>query len=214
MLIKRLKLSFGYISRIDSIVTKLCFVLCIFIVLALRVTSVLISIFSKILINQLIDLRNNNTETFELDQSYKIFNEPFHFPLLLLISLTILLFLDGKLIQNGFLNNLRIYLWLNVKQSIKKHSAKNIYFNVQKLSLNYHSNNKPKEFFDLINDGSDSISNFLSCLLFDLTPIFLDLIIAIVYFNFLFNMWFSILIFLSLVIYLSNFIIFFYHNFV
>nr|UOU03329.1 ATP-binding cassette subfamily B7-2 [Brachionus rubens] len=203
MFVKRIKLSFSYLSKIESISTKLCFVLCLLILIALRITSVMISIFSKILINELIDLRNNNTETFELGEHYHLFNEPFEFPLILLISLTILLFLDGKLIQNGFLNNLRIFLWLRVQQSIKKNASKNIYFNVQKLSLNYHSNNKPKEFFDLINDGSESISNFLSCLIFDFIPIFLDIIIAIVYFTLLFNMWFSILIFLSLSIYLT-----------
>ncbi|CAF0710406.1 unnamed protein product [Brachionus calyciflorus] len=161
MFVKRLRLSFGYLRKLDSISTKFCFFLCIFILIALRVTSVMISIFSKILFNELIDLRNNNTETFEMEHDH-LFNEPFHFPLLLLISLTILLFLDGKLIQNGFLNNLRIFLWLRVKQSIKKSASKKIYFNVQKLSLNYYTTNKPKEFFDLINDGSDTITIYIS----------------------------------------------------
>lgn len=171
--------------------------------LSLRVTSVMVSIFSKILFNQMIDIRNNNTEDFETTNSI-VFNEPYKFPLLLLVSLTLLQFLDGKLIQNGFLTNLRSFLWLRVKQNIKRIASKNIYYNVQKLSFNLHSQNKPKEFYNLINDGSESISNFLSSLLFDFMPIFLDILIAIIYFMFLFNMWFSILIFLSLSIYLSK----------
>ncbi|RMZ94017.1 ATP-binding cassette sub-family B member mitochondrial [Brachionus plicatilis] len=201
-LIKRLRLSFSYIWKTESMMTKACFFICLLIVLSLRVTSVMVSIFSKILINQMIDIRNNNTDGFETSGNI-VFDEPFKFPLLLLATLTVLQFLDGKLIQNGFLNNLRSFLWLQVKQSIKKLASKNIYFNVQKLSYNLHSQNEPKEFYNLINDGSESISNFLSCLLFDLMPMLLDILIAIVYFMFLFNMWFSILIFLSLSIYLT-----------
>lgn len=169
----------------------------------LRITSVMVSIFSKILINQMIDIQNNSTDGFETSSSM-IFNEPFKFPLLLLVSLTLLQFLDGKLIQNGFLNNFRSFLWLQVKQNIKKLASKKIHYNVQKLSYNLHIQNEPREFYNLINNGSESISNFLSCLLFDLLPIFLDILIAIIYFMFLFNMWFSILVFLSLFFYLSK----------
>lgn len=202
-ILKRLRLSFSYIWKIESIITRLFFLICLLIVLMLRVTSVMVSIFSKILINQMIDIQNNNTNEFETSNSV-IFNEPFKFPLLLLVSLTLLQFLDGKLIQNGFLNNFRSFLWLKVKQNIKKLASKNIHYNVQKLPYNLHIQNEPIEFYNLINDGSESISNFLSCLLFDLLPIFLDILIAIVYFMFLFNMWFSILVFLSLFFYLGK----------
>lgn len=84
-------------------------------------------------VNELISLRNNTNETSEVfDEAKKMFDEPYEFPLIMLTTFAIILFLDGKFIQNGFLNNLRIFFWLRVKQSLKLNVQKKIYHNFQK----------------------------------------------------------------------------------
>ncbi len=60
------------------------------------------------------------------------------------------------------------------------------------------------ENFLILNHGYKGLESFISGFLFDILPVALDFLIAIVYLAIFFNMWFSILISLTFVIFFCN----------
>lgn len=74
------------------------------------------------------------------------------------------------------------------------------------LSVRWHVGRKTGEILRVIDRGTDSVTALLSYLVFNILPIAADIIIAIVYFAAAFNPWFSLIMFLTMLAFLSNFL--------
>lgn len=55
--------------------------------------------------------------------------------------------------------------------------------------------------------GTDSINNLLSYILFSIFPTIVDIIIAVVFFVSVFNGWFGLIVFVTMLLYISKYII-------
>jgi hypothetical protein len=52
-----------------------------------------------------------------------------------MLTFSLILFLDGKFIHNGFLSNLRSILWLRINQHLKLNISKRLFFNIEKWEI-------------------------------------------------------------------------------
>ena len=128
----------------------------------------------------------------------------------------------------GFLNNMRTFLWISVQQYTSRETEVILIFKIMKkvigflnrcnfecqqiklfdhlhhLSLRWHLSKKTGEVLRVVNRGTDSITGLLSYLLFNILPTIADITIAIIYFATAFNPWFSLIVFLTMVIYMGK----------
>ena len=74
------------------------------------------------------------------------------------------------------------------------------------LSLRWHLSRKTGEVLRVISRGTDSVNSLLSYLLFNILPTIADIIIAIVYFAAAFNPWFSLIVFITMVVFMGELI--------
>jgi len=147
---------------------KFRFIFCIVLMISLRVTGVFCSILSKFLVDYLIDSQNGENKSF---------------PIFLLLTFSLVLFLDGFYISNGVLNSLRLHLWSKLTAKIEAKLRKRLFFIVQKykilfkkirfyfkcyikyrfesLPLNWHIANKGEESQHLIVTASESIFTWI-----------------------------------------------------
>lgn len=72
------------------------------------------------------------------------------------------------------------------------------------LSLRWHLGRKTGEVLRIISRGTDSVNSLLSYLIFNILPTIADIIIAIVYFATAFNPWFSLIVFVTMIIYMGE----------
>ncbi len=56
--------------------------------------------------------------------------------------------------------------------------------------------------------GTNSINSLLSYLVFSILPTIVDIVIAVVYFSVNFNIWFGIIVFVTMAVYLGEKIVF------
>jgi len=80
-----------------------------------------------------------------------------------------------------------------------------LFDHLHSLSLRWHLGRKTGEVLRVINRGTDSINSLLSYLLFNIFPTIADILIAIIYFATAFNPWFSLIVFLTMAIYMGKF---------
>nr|CAG4645401.1 EOG090X02PU [Lynceus sp. MCZ IZ 141354] len=102
----------------------------------------------------------------------------------------------------GFLNNFRSFLWIAVQQYTTRETEIGLFGHLHHLSLRWHLGRKTGEVLRVVNRGTDSINSLLSYLLFNILPTIVDIIVAIVYFAAAFNGWFSLIVFLTMAIYM------------
>jgi len=103
----------------------------------------------------------------------------------------------------GFLNNMRTFLWISVQQYTSRETEIKLFDHLHHLSLRWHLSKKTGEVLRVVNRGTDSITGLLSYLLFNILPTIADITIAIIYFATAFNPWFSLIVFLTMVIYMA-----------
>lgn len=65
---------------------------------------------------------------------------------------------------------------------------------------------KTGEVLRVMDRGTDSIDNLLSYILFSITPTLVDIIVAVVYFVSQFNVWFGLIVFSTMVLYISEYV--------
>ena len=122
----------------------------------------------------------------------------------------VLIYVAVKFLQGGgtggvgFLNNLRSFLWISIQQYTSRETEIQLFDHMHSLSLRWHLSRKTGEVLRVINRGTDSVNNLLSYLLFNILPTIADIIIAIVYFATAFNPWFSLIVFVTMAIYMGN----------
>nr|CAG4648537.1 EOG090X02PU [Polyphemus pediculus] len=125
----------------------------------------------------------------------------------------VLIYVGVKFLQGGgtggvgFLNNLRTFLWISVQQYTTRETEVQLFEHLHDLSLRWHLSKKTGEVLRVVNRGTDSINGLLSYLLFNILPTIADILIAIIYFATAFNPWFSLIVFVTMAIYMAGTII-------
>ncbi|XP_054709915.1 ATP-binding cassette sub-family B member 6-like [Uloborus diversus] len=110
-------------------------------------------------------------------------------------------FLQGQG-NNSFLSNIRSFLWIRVQQYTVKEVEVEMYAHLHSLSLNWHLSRKIGEVLRVMDRGTSSISSLLSYIVFNIIPTFADIFIAIIYFGVAFNVWFGLIVFITMTLYL------------
>lgn len=110
-------------------------------------------------------------------------------------------FLQGQG-NNSFLSNIRTFLWIKVQQYTVKEVELDMYQHLHSLSLKWHLNRKIGEVLRVMDRGTSSISSLLSYVVFNILPTFADIFIAVVYFGLVFNIWFGLMVFVTMTLYL------------
>uniref|UniRef100_A0A336KJI7 ATP-binding cassette sub-family B member 6 n=1 Tax=Culicoides sonorensis TaxID=179676 RepID=A0A336KJI7_CULSO len=120
----------------------------------------------------------------------------------------ILLYVGMKFLQGGgtgsmgVLNNLRSFLWIRIQQYTTREIELELFAHLHNLSLRWHLNRKTGEVLRIMDRGTDSITNLLNYILFSITPTIVDILIAVVFFVTVFNIWFGLIVFATMTLYI------------
>ncbi|KAF5285462.1 hypothetical protein FQA39_LY16636 [Lamprigera yunnana] len=120
----------------------------------------------------------------------------------------ILLYVFFKFLQGGgtggmgVLNNLRSFLWIRIQQYTTREIEVELFRHLHSLSLRWHLNRKTGEVLRIMDRGTDSINNLLNYILFSIAPTIIDIVIAVVYFIMVFNGWFGLIVFTTMLLYI------------
>lgn len=107
----------------------------------------------------------------------------------------------------GLLNNLRSYLWITVQQFTTLEIQVGLFQHLHNLSLRWHTSRKTGEVLRVMDRGTNSINSLMQYLVFSILPTIADIIIAIVYLGVALNIWFGLIILVTMVMYLASTII-------
>ncbi|KAI6171320.1 hypothetical protein M3Y97_01058500 [Aphelenchoides bicaudatus] len=121
----------------------------------------------------------------------------------LIIVAMFLKFLQGSGAMGGFLNTVRTLLWLGVQQYTTLSIESDVFRHLHRLPLKWHLQRKSGELMKIIDRGTTSINDFLSYLLFNIGPTIADILFAIVFFVFTFNILFGVLVLVTMTFYMG-----------
>ncbi|EEB08348.2 ATP-binding cassette-type vacuolar membrane transporter Hmt1 [Schizosaccharomyces japonicus yFS275] len=100
----------------------------------------------------------------------------------------------------GLLGSLRSYLWIPVSQYTYKSLSTRALAHVLNLSLDFHLNKKGGEVLAALSRGG-SVNTFTEQVVFQITPVMFDMVIAMVYFLLQFDIYFSIIVLIMTLLY-------------
>lgn len=122
----------------------------------------------------------------------------------------ILIYVGFKFLQGGgtgsmgLLNNLRSFLWIRIQQYTTREIEVELFAHLHSLSLRWHLARKTGEVLRVMDRGTDSINNLLNYILFSIAPTIIDILIAVIFFTVTFNWYFGIIVFVTMVLYISK----------
>ena len=124
----------------------------------------------------------------------------------------VLLWVGLKMMQGGgmgqgLLNNNCSYLWITVQQFTTLEIQVGLFQHLHNLSLRWHTSRKTGEVLRVMDRGTNSINSLMQYLVFSILPTIADIIIAIVYLGVALNIWFGLIILVTMVMYLASTII-------
>lgn len=123
----------------------------------------------------------------------------------------ILMYVGFKFLQGGgtgtmgLLNNMRSYLWIGIQQFTTREIEIELFAHLHSLSLRWHLQRKTGEVLRIMDRGTDSITNLLNYILFSILPTIVDILVAVVFFTTTFNWWFGAIVFVTMLLYISEF---------
>ncbi|KAK9880660.1 hypothetical protein WA026_011898 [Henosepilachna vigintioctopunctata] len=153
-----------------------------------RVVNLLVPIFSKLIVNSMSHNEKNISPTFRWD--------------LILYYVFFKYLQAGGVGGMGLLNNLRTYLWIKVQQFTTREIGVKLLSHLHSLPLQWHLNRKTGEILRIMDRGTDSINGLLNVLLFNILPIIVDIIVAVIYFLINFDGYFALIVFVTMVLYI------------
>ena len=117
---------------------------------------------------------------------------------------SIILFVSLRFLQgsSGLLHSARAYLWIPIGQYSYRELALAIFEHVHTLSLEFHMNKKTGEVISAMNKGG-SINTFLDQITFQVGPMMVDLIFAMAYFVYAFDIYYALIVALMSLAYMS-----------
>lgn len=104
--------------------------------------------------------------------------------------------------NSGLLGSTRSQLWLSITQYTNKEVNCQLFRHIQELSIAWHLGRKTGEVIRIVDRSSSAITNLLNYILFSIGPCIIDLMIAIVYFIIAFNIWYGLIIFVTMSLYM------------
>uniref|UniRef100_A0A914VW61 ATP-binding cassette sub-family B member 6 n=1 Tax=Plectus sambesii TaxID=2011161 RepID=A0A914VW61_9BILA len=182
----KMRLMMPYIWPKKSKMLQLRVFVCFALLVIGRVMNVYLPLYYKWIVNS---LTNPSPETQEF---------AFRWDWILIYSA--LRFCQG----NGFLATLRSYLWITVQQYTTREVQVKLYDHLLSLSLRWHIGRKTGEVLQVMDRGTNSINSLLNYVLFNIVPTIADIIIAIAFFITSYNLWFGIIIFVTMALYLAT----------
>ncbi|TPX30291.1 hypothetical protein SmJEL517_g06109 [Synchytrium microbalum] len=116
----------------------------------------------------------------------------------------ILVFVGLRFLQGGVgvLSSLQSYLWIPVAQYTTRKISVKMLDHLHSLSLQYHLNRKTGELLRIMDRGVNSIGSLLSYLLFNIVPVFVDILVAVIFFIWQFGFWFGAIVFVTMTLYI------------
>ncbi|KAG5895499.1 hypothetical protein JTB14_034815 [Gonioctena quinquepunctata] len=120
----------------------------------------------------------------------------------------VLIYVGFKFLQGGgtggmgLLNNLRSFLWIRIQQYTTREVEVELFRHLHSLSLRWHLARKTGEVLRVMDRGTDSINNLLNYIIFSILPTIIDIIVAVIYFIAAFNIWFGIIVFVTMILYI------------
>ena len=178
----------------NSPLLQLQLIICFLILASMRVTNVFVPIYYKKIVDAL------SSSGLVHCQSGTDFSWPW-MPVLVWVGLKAL---QGGGMGQGLLNNARSLLWIRIQQFITRETQVGLFQHLHNLSLRWHMSRKTGEVLRVMDRGTGSINNLMSYLVFNIFPTIADVLIAIIYFAFAFNIWFGVIIIITMVIYLAS----------
>ncbi|KAK5638748.1 hypothetical protein RI129_013043 [Pyrocoelia pectoralis] len=166
-----------------DICLQLRVIICIILLAAGRVINLYVPIYNKLIVNSMI-----TPIAFRWDW--------------------ILVYVAFKFLQGGgtggmgLLNNLRSFLWIRIQQYTTREIEVELFRHLHSLSLRWHLSRKTGEVLRVMDRGTDSINNLLNYIIFSITPTIADIIIAVIYFVSVFNGWFGLIVFVTMLLYI------------
>lgn len=79
-----------------------------------------------------------------------------------------------------------------------------LFRHLHSLSLRWHVGRKTGEVLRVMDRGTDSINNLLNYIIFSILPTIVDIVIAIVFFITAFNIWFGLIVFITMALYIGK----------
>lgn len=104
---------------------------------------------------------------------------------------------------NSIFANFRSFLWISVQQFSTKKVQVELYGHLHQLSLGWHLSRKTGEILKVLDRGTSSVNTLLSFLLFNIIPAFADIAIAFVFFSYQFNIWFGLIVLVTMITFLA-----------
>lgn len=124
----------------------------------------------------------------------------------------IVLYVSFKFLQGGgtggmgLLNNLRSFLWIRIQQYTTREIELELFRHLHSLSLRWHLQRKSGEVLRVMDRGTESINNLLNNIIFSIFPTIVDILVAIFYFVMVFNAWFGLIVFVTMLLYICKYI--------
>ena len=178
----------------NSPLLQLQLIICFLILASMRVTNVFVPIYYKKIVDAL------SSSGLVHCQSGTDLSWPW-MPVLVWVGLKAL---QGGGMGQGLLNNARSLLWIRIQQFITRETQVGLFQHLHNLSLRWHMSRKTGEVLRIMDRGTGSINNLMSYLVFNIFPTIADVLIAIIYFAFAFNIWFGVIIIITMAIYLAS----------
>lgn len=160
---------------------------CFFLLIAGRVVNLYVPIYNKMIVDSMIP-----------DKAKLIFQWDW-----VLIYVALKFLQGGGTGGMGLLNNLRSFLWIRIQQYTSREVQVDLFRHLHCLSLRWHLSRKTGEVLRVMDRGTDSINNLLNYILFSMLPTIIDIIVAVVFFIAAFNIWFGLIVFTTMVLYIS-----------
>ncbi|KAJ3363821.1 Homocysteine S-methyltransferase 1 [Allomyces javanicus] len=116
------------------------------------------------------------------------------------ISVFVLLrFLQGSV---GMVNTAQDVLWIPVGQYTTRAISLRMFQHLHSLSHRFHLTRKTGEILRVQDRGVSSVVSLLSTILFNILPTLVDIAIAVIFFIAQFDMWFGLIVFVTMVLYI------------
>ncbi|KAL1502511.1 hypothetical protein ABEB36_007645 [Hypothenemus hampei] len=184
---KKMKILMPFIWPKKDVVLQFRVLICFLLIAGGRVVNLYVPIYNKLIVDSLSE-NSKEGPSFRWDW--------------------ILIYVAFKFLQGGgtggmgLLNNLRSFLWIRISQYTTREMEVELFRHLHELSLRWHLGRKTGEVLRVMDRGTDSINNLLNYIFFSILPTLIDIGVAVVYFCSAFNVWFGLIVFVTMILYI------------
>ncbi|KAL1228730.1 ATP-binding cassette sub-family B member [Trichinella spiralis] len=109
---------------------------------------------------------------------------------------------NGTIVFDQILLSFINYFWIGVQQHSSRQISLRLYEHLHKLSYQWHMDRKIGEVIEIMDRGVDSVNQLIIYMVFNIAPVIMDIMIAIIYFCVTFNYIFGLIVLTTMAIYL------------